>query len=397
MDILIEKSYQKVREVDTRFIRSIMDKIDWNDRLIGIRGARGVGKTTLLLQRIKKFLENTSEALYVSLDNLWFTEHSLLNLVDFFVKRGGKFLFLDEVHKYPKWAQTIKNIYDDFPTLKVVFTGSSLLEILNARADLSRRAIVYDLQGLSFREFLNITQETNFRSVSLSDVLKNHKEISDEILSKVKPLQFFSDYLQHGYYPFFTEGIARFSYRLEEVVNMILEVELPLLRKVDPAYVLKIKQLLQIVSESFPFIPNIDNLSRRIEIHRNTLLSYLYYLQETRLTNHLHKDVSGVNRLQKPEKIYLENTNLAYTLAENNTDIGNMRETFFLNQLSYSHTVEYPNSGDFWVDKKFLFEIGGKSKSGKQIKGASNAYIAADNIEYGFDNKIPLWLFGMLY
>jgi predicted AAA+ superfamily ATPase len=342
-------------------------------------------------------LGNTNESLYVSLDNLWFAEHNLLNLVDFFVKRGGKYLFFDEVHKYPLWSQAIKNIYDDFPTLKVVFTGSSLLEILNARADLSRRAIVYDIQGLSYREFLNITQKTDFQTVSLSDILKNHKEISDETLLKVKPLQFFNEYLQHGYYPFFTEGITHFPYRLEEVVNMILEVELPLLRKVEPAYILKIKQLLQIVAESVPFIPNIDNLSKRIEIHRNTLLSYLYCLQETRLTQHLHKDISGINRLQKPEKIYLENTNLAYTLAENNADIGNMRETFFLNQLSYNHTVEYPNSGDFWVDKKFLFEIGGKSKSGKQIKNTSHAYIAADNIEYGFDTKIPLWQFGMLY
>jgi len=397
MYTLIEKSYQKVRDVDARFIRSIMYKIDWTDRLIGIRGARGVGKTTLLLQRIKKFLGNTSETLYVSLDNLWFAEHSLLNLVDFFVKRGGKFLFLDEVHKYPMWSQAIKNIYDDFPDLKVVFTGSSMLEILNARADLSRRAIVYDIQGLSFREFLNITQKTDFQAISLSDILKSHKDISDEILSKVKPLQFFSKYLQHGYYPFFTEGTVRFSYRLEEIVNMILEVELPLLRNIDSAYIPKIKQLLQIVAESVPFIPNIDNLSKRIEIHRNTLLSYLYYLRETQLTNQLHKDISGINRLQKPEKIYLENSNLAYTLAEKNTDIGNIRETFFLNQLSYNHTVEYPNEGDFWVDKKFLFEIGGKSKSGKQIKGANNAYIAADNIEYGFDKKIPLWLFGMLY
>ena len=397
MDTLIEKSFQKVRDVDTRFVRNIMNEIDWNDRLIGISGARGVGKTTLLLQRIKKILGNTSESLYVSLDNLWFTEHSLLDLVDFFVKRGGKFLFLDEVHKYPMWPQAIKNIYDDFPDLKVVFTGSSLLKILDARADLSRRAIVYDIQGLSYREFLSITQKIDFRIFSLSDILENHKNISDEILQKIKPLQFFSDYLQHGYYPFFTENISHFSYRLEEVVNMILEVELPLLRNVEPVYVPKIKQLLQIVAEAVPFIPNIDNLSKRIGIHRNTLLSYLYHLQETQLTNHLHKDVSGINRLQKPDKIYLENTNLAYTLAENNTDIGNMRETFFLNQLSYSHTIEYPNSGDFWVDKKLLFEIGGKSKSGKQIKETGNAYIAADNIEYGYGNKIPLWQFGMLY
>jgi predicted AAA+ superfamily ATPase len=397
MDTLIEKSFQKVREVDTRFIRSIMEKIDWNDRLIGIRGSRGVGKTTLLLQRIKKNLGNTSESLYVSLDNLWFAEHSLLELVDYFAKRGGKYLFLDEVHKYPNWSQAIKNIYDDFSDLKVVFTGSSLLEILNARADLSRRAIVYEIQGLSYREFLNITQKADFQSFSLQDVLKNHREISDEILSKIKPLQFFNDYLRHGYYPFFTEGTARCSHRLEEIVNTILEVELPLLRHAEPAYVPKIKQLLQIIAEAVPFIPNIDGLSKRIGIHRNTLLSYLYYLQETRLTNHLHKDISGINRLQKPEKIYFENTNLAYTLAENNTDSGNMRETFFLNQLSYNHSVEYSNTGDFWIDKKILFEIGGKNKSGKQIKDTNKAYIAADNIEYGFGKKIPLWQFGMLY
>ena len=397
MDTLIQKSYLKVKETDTRFIRSFMNKIDWNDRLIGIRGARGVGKTTLLLQRIKKFLGNSSEVLYVSLDNLWFTEHSLLDLVDFFVKRGGKYLFLDEVHKYPQWSQAIKNIYDDFSELKVVFTGSSLLEILNARADLSRRAIVYDIQGLSYREFLNITQKTDFQEVSFDDILKNHRDISDEVLSKIKPLQFFNDYLKYGYYPFFTEGLSKFNYRLEEVVNLILEVELTLLRNVEPAYVPKLKQLLQIVSESVPFIPTIDKLCNRIDIHRNTLLAYLYYLEETQLTKHLHKDISGINKLQKPEKIYLDNTNLAYTLAETNTDTGNMRETFFLNQLSYNHTVEYPNKGDFWIDKKYLFEIGGKGKTNNQVKHSKNAFVAADNIEIGFDNKIPLWQFGMLY
>ncbi|MDR1739531.1 MAG: AAA family ATPase [Bacteroidales bacterium] len=397
METLVEKSFQKVRDVDTRFIRSVMDDIDWSDRLIGIRGARGVGKTTLFLQRIKKELGNTNQVLYVSLDNLWFAEHSLLDLVDSFVKRGGKFLFLDEVHKYPNWSQAIKNIYDDYPHLKVVFTGSSLLEILNARADLSRRAIMYNIQGLSFREYLNITQKLDLMPVSLTDILKKHKNISDEILSKIKPLQFFNDYLQHGYYPFFTEGLSRFSSRLSEIINMILEVELPMLRNVEPAYIPKIKQLLQIVAESVPFIPNIDSLSKRIGIHRNTILSYLYYLQEAQLTNHLHKDIAGINRLQKPEKIYLENTNLAYTITETNTDIGNIRETFFLNQLSYKHTVEHLNKGDFWVNKRYVFEIGGKSKTEKQIKDTSKAYIAADNIEYGFGKKIPLWLFGMMY
>jgi len=397
MDNLIEKSHQKIREVDTRFIRSIMNNIDWNDRLIGIRGARGIGKTTLLLQRIKKYLGSSPEVLYVSLDNLWFAEHSLLNLVDYFVKRGGKYLFLDEVHKYPQWSQAIKNIYDDFKELKIVFTGSSLLEILNARADLSRRAIIYNMQGLSYREFLNITQKTNFQEIAFNDILRNHTEVSDEFLSKIKPLQFFDDYLKHGYYPFFTEGVPKFSYRLEEVVSLILEIELPTLRNVEPAYIPKIKQILQIISESMPFIPNIDKLSQRINIHRNTLLAYLYYLEESQLTKHLFKNVSGTNKLQKPNKIYLDNTNLAYTLAETNTDSGNMRETFFLNQISYNHTVEYPNNGDFLVDEKFLFEVGGKSKTDKQIKHSKNSFVVADNIEYGSGNKIPLWQFGMMY
>ncbi|GHT66903.1 ATPase AAA [Bacteroidia bacterium] len=397
MDTLIEKSMNKVRTVNTDFIRSAMTNIDWTQRLISIRGARGVGKTTLLLQRMKNFLGNDTSSLYVSLDNMWFSEHRLSDLVDYFVKRGGKHIFIDEVHKYPNWAQEIKNIYDDYADLKIVFTGSSLLEILNARADFSRRAIVYDIQGLSFREYLNFTQHTDFNLVTLTDILTQQKEISDEILHQIKPLQFFEEYLQCGYYPFFTEGKNKYYERMEEIINMILEIELPLLRNVEVAYIPKVKQLLQIVAESVPFIPNVKKLSERIDIHRNTFMSYLYYLQETKLIMQIHKDISGVNKLQKPEKIYLENTNIAHALAEINTNIGNMRETFFLNQLAFNHTVEYPNQGDFWVDKKYLFEIGGKSKSGKQIEGVSNAYIAADNIEYGFDKKIPLWQFGFLY
>jgi predicted AAA+ superfamily ATPase len=397
MNSIIEKSFQKVSAAPATFIRSIMDDIDWNIRLVGIRGARGVGKTTLLLQRLKKFLPNDATALYVSLDNIWFAEHKLTDLVDYFVKRGGKFIFLDEVHKYPNWSQEIKNIYDDYADLKIVFTGSSLLEILNARADLSRRAFVYEMQGLSFREFLNMTQKTDFQRCSLSDILSDQKAISDYILAKLKPLQFFQNYLQYGYYPFFTEGEVHYGGRLEEVINLILEIELPLLRNVDPAYVPKVKQLLQIIAESVPFIPNISKLSVRIGLNRATFIAYLNYLQETKLTKHLHKDITGINKLQKPEKIYLENTNIAYALAENNTDTGNLRETFFLNQVSYHHKVEFPNHGDFFVDGKLIFEVGGKSKSGQQLQNAKNSYIAADNLEYGFDNKIPLWMFGFLY
>ncbi len=397
MEELFEKSYKKVKNASLDFVRGVMSEIEWNAQLIGIRGSRGVGKTTLLLQYMKQYLPNDGSALYVSLDDMWFIEYKLWHTADMFVKRGGKYLFLDEVHKYPNWAQELKNIYDDFSELKVVFTGSSLLEILNARADLSRRALVYDMQGLSFREYLNITQKTGFKAVTLEDILKNQREISNSILDKVKPLQFFENYLKSGYYPFFKELPAVYHEKIVEVINMILEIELPLLRGVEIAYVYKIKQLLSIVASSVPFVPNTTKISERIGINRLTLLSYLYYLEETKLTKNIHKDISGVNKLQKPEKIYLENTNLAYTLCDKNTDIGNIRETFFLNQLSYKHTVEYPNQGDFWIDKKYLFEIGGKSKSNEQIKNIKNSFVAADNIEYGFENKIPLWLFGFLY
>jgi predicted AAA+ superfamily ATPase len=397
MDELFEKSYKKIKETSLKFVRSKMNEIEWNARLIGIRGSRGIGKTTLLLQYMKQNLPTDNSSLYVSLDDMWFAEHKLWNTADMFVKRGGKLLMLDEVHKYPNWAQEIKNIYDDFSELKVVFTGSSLLEILNARADLSRRAIVYEMQGLSFREYLNITQNTDFPIFKLEDILQNQRELSDIILDKIKPLQFFDSYLRAGYYPFFKELPSMYYEKIEEVINMILEIELPLLRGVEIGYVYKIKQLLSIIASSVPFVPNTTKISERIGINRLTLLSYLYYLAETKLTKNIHKDISGINKLQKPEKIYLENPNLAYALCKKNANAGNIRETFFLNQLSYKHIVEYPNQGDFWVDKKYLFEIGGKSKTAEQIKNTKNSFIVSDNIEYGFSNKIPLWLFGFLY
>ena len=397
MDTLFEKSYRKRENVSLHFIRSIMADIQWNNRLIGIKGARGIGKTTLLLQYMKQFLPNDTSVLYVSLDNIWFSEHKLIELIDDFVKRGGKYLLVDEVHKYANWSQELKNAYDDYPELKIVFTGSSLLEILNARADLSRRAVVYTMQGLSFREYLNICLSEEFPRYSLPEILENHHEISNKILKNIKPLQYFSDYLEKGYYPFFFEMNELYYNQLEEVINLILEIELPLLRGVDISYITKLKQLLLVIAESSPFTPNVHKLSVNIGINRATLLSYLHYLRETNLTKHLYKDSFGVSKLQKPDKIFLENTNLAYLLAEKRANIGNLRECFFFNQLDYLHKVEYPEKGDFLIDKKYTFEIGGKSKNIKQIHALENAYIAADDIEYGFDNKIPLWMFGFLY
>jgi len=397
MEVLFEKFQQRLKTVGLDFQRSLMDDISWEARLIGIKGARGVGKTTLLLQYIKNNLPLDESTLYVSLDNIWFGDNSLYDLTDQFVKRGGRYLFLDEVHKYPRWSQEIKNIYDDFPELKLVFTGSSLLEILNARADLSRRAIVYQLQGLSYREFLQYRYGITFSRMGMEDILQDHLELSRAMLIKFNPLQYFDEYLKNGYFPFFSEGADLYFQRIEEVINMILEIELPLLRKVDMAYVTKLKQLLQVLAESVPFVPNVSKLSARIGLNRNTFTAYLHFLQEAGLTVNLYKDASGISILQKPNKIFLENTNFHFALNSGNAEKGALRETFFANQLKYAHQLEYAEQGDFEVDNKYLFEIGGKGKSYRQIGGKEGAFIAADEIEYGYGNKIPLWLFGFLY
>lgn len=397
MNSIQEKFQRKIQDTSLSFIRSQMTDIAWEARLIGIKGARGVGKTTLLLQYIKKNLPINEETLYVSLDNIWFTENNLSDLTDSFIKKGGKYLFLDEVHKYPNWAQELKNIYDDYPQLKIVFTGSSLLEILNARADLSRRAIIYTMQGLSYREYLNLILKVEMPILSLEDIVSNHTKLAQDLNNTIKPLQHFDSYLKSGYYPFFLEAPALYFQRLEEVINLILEIELPLLRKVDIAYINKLKQLLQIIAQSVPFMPNISKLSERVGINRNTLISYLYFLNEAHIIKNLYRDAKGISQLQKPDKIYLDNTNLQYAFSTNNANIGNIRETFFVNQLSYKHLVEYTKQGDFRVDGMYTFEIGGPQKTKKQIKDLENAFIASDDIEYGYQNKIPLWLFGFLY
>lgn len=398
MERLIELFKRKLAATNLTFIRSLTDSIAWNARLVVLRGARGVGKTTLLLQHIKTtFGDDLSKVIYVSLDNLWFTEHSLPELADAFVKRGGKYLFLDEVHKYPQWSQTIKNLYDDYPDLHIVITGSSLLEILDARADLSRRAVVYTMQGLSFREFLILQTGKNFPIYSLENVLEHHETITAHIVSEVHPFQYFPEYLRTGYYPYFLEGLDVYLMRLEECVNMILEIELPQLRQIDIGYISKLRRLLGIIAESAPFIPNISKLSEKIDVHRHTLLSYMHYLHDAKLIYSLYRDAHGVNALQKPDKLYLENTNLMYLFKGESSDSGNIRETFLANQLSYSHNVAYSESGDFLIDGRYTIEVGGKNKTRKQIQHVPDAYIAADNLEYGYDRKIPLWLFGFLY
>ena len=398
MEKMIERFRKKIAATDLRFVRSLESKINWDARLGCIRGSRGTGKTTLMLQHIKKaFAGDLGKVVYVSLDNLYFADNSLIDFVDSFVKRGGEYLFLDEVHKYPDWSRVIKNIYDDYPELHVAFTGSSLLEILNARSDLSRRALVYNLQGLSFREYLKLVADADFPILTLDEILSDNEKLSAEIVSKIKPFMYFDGYLKNGYYPYFLEGIDDYYSRLNETVNMVLEIELPLLRKIDVSYLVKIKKLLTVIGKSAPFIPNVSELSSHIQISRQTLLQYLQYLEESKLIYQVFKESRGLGTLEKPDKIFLENTNLMFLLGKTETNIGNVRETFAFNQLSYNHEVLFSEQSDFFIDKKYTFEVGGKNKKRKQIKDVPDSYILADDIEFGTERRIPLWLLGFLY
>ncbi len=395
---LFEKQAKLLRNTQTGFVRSLLRDINWKARLIGIKGARGVGKTTLLLQYIKLYLNHKPEkVLYISLDHIWFSDKKLYDIASDFVRLGGEHLFIDEVHYYENWAQEIKNIYDDFSELQIVFTGSSLLKIIDGRIDLSRRAVIYPMQGLSLREYINLETGMNFQKYSLEEILENHIEISQSVLAEIKPFPYFRSYLEHGYLPFYREEPDLYSFRLNNIINFILEIELPLLRNIEISYVRKIKQLLMIIAETVPFSPQISAISRKMGINRITLLRYLHYLAESGLLIQLYKDGYGVSKLQKPDKIFLENTNYMYVLSDKPVNTGNIRETFFVNQVGYRHQVLLDKQADFKINDKWVFEVGGKNKTGKQISGLKYAFLVLDDMETGFQNKIPLWLFGFLY
>ena len=398
MENLFNQHIRLLSQIDLRYQRSLLTAIDWQSKLIGIRGARGVGKTTMLLQHIKQvYGSEPTQALYASMDHIYFAKHSLWELAEQFYQRGGKCLCLDEVHKYAGWSCEIKNIYDGFPDLQVIFTGSSLLNILNAEADLSRRCVSYDMQGLSLREYLQFKHGISLPRVQLDDILTQPLAICEQVLAVCHPLQYFHQYLQEGYYPFFMQPHIDYLTQLQKVVNMILEIELPQLQKVDIANVRKLQSLLAIVSSGVPFVVDISKMAQASALNRNTIIAYLAHLEKAKLLHILYSDRHSLKRMQKPDKIYMENSNLLYALSLDDVSLGTARETFFCNQLAYQHEVEYAQKGDFVVDNKYTFEVGGKSKDGSQIAGMENAFIAADDVEYAFGNKLPLWLFGLLY
>lgn len=399
MEQLITRHLNRMQSVNLDFVRSLMDNINWNDRLILIKGQRGVGKTTLMLQRILSQFgpTNTSSVLYVSLDNIYFASNHLLDFIEQFHKMGGKTLFIDEVHKYKGWSREIKNAYDEFTDLKMILSGSSLVNLMEGEADLSRRCISYEMQGLSLREYIKMFHHQHFDVISLDDIIGNGNDICADVNSKVRPIALFNQYLRQGYFPFLNEGSESYYTRIENMVNMTIETELPQLRRLDIGNVRKVQSLLVALASGLPYVLDATKLSSVAGIARTTLLQYLQYLSDARLINLLYSDNMTIKRMQKPDKIYLENPNLLHTISTE-VNPGTEREVFFVNQLSMSHQVEYSKTAaDFTVDGRYTFEVGGLSKGKKQLSGVPDGYIAAADEEYVIGNKIPLWLFGFLY
>lgn len=386
--------------------RYLYDHIHWEERCLGILGARGTGKTTLILQHIKKYYTiATEKALYVSVDSPFFQAHDLLQFAKTFHQLGGNLLCIDEVHKYPDWSRHIKSIYDSMPDLKIIFSGSSLLQIGQQKTDLSRRAVIYYLHGLSFREYLNFSLQKSYSVWPLQTILSSHIDIATEISSDIKVLQHFKDYLKIGYYPFFLEGKGLYLFKVEAVIKHILEVDLPIVNHVEPRQISKIKKLLYLLATTVPFVPNITKLSEATNISRPQLYEYLERLQDARLLNLVRAQGRGYDILTKPEKIFLENSNFMFSITDD-VNIGSLRELFFVNQLRNASTlhssivqdyIETSSVGDFKINGEYIFEIGGKRKAFQQIENAKNSFVVSDDIEIGFKNKIPLWLVGFLY
>lgn len=390
MDTLYRSYRILLNNTSTEFVRYLHDQIEWDSRLIAILGARGIGKTTMLLQHIKLY-DNVDETLFVTADDLYFTEHKLVDLAMDFYQHGGKKLYIDEIHKYNGWAREIKNIYDLIPALQVVYTGSSILELETGETDLSRRKLEYRMTGLSFREYLAISRGYHLPVYSLEDVL-NHKV--DIPYDKERPLQLFKEYLQQGYYPFFKE--KGYLIRLQSIVNQTLENDIPTFAKMNITTVQKIKRLLYIIAKSVPFKPNFTKLATLLDLNRNTVSDLMCYLEKAGMINQLRADTEGIRLLGKVDKVYLNNTNLAYVLADNDPDIGNIRETVFYSTMKTKYPVVTSSVSDFSIGN-YTFEIGGKNKSQKQVRDVENAFIVKDDIEYGMRNIIPLWMFGFTY
>lgn len=389
MKTLYQKFETLLQSTTTDFKRYLYDEVSWGSRMIGIIGARGVGKTTMILQHIKESLDS-KKALYVSADDMYFGENRLFDLADDFYKDAGEYLFIDEIHKYTDWSRELKNIYDSFPTMKVVFTGSSVLDILKGSADLSRRAIIYKLQGLSFREYLKFFHNYDVKVCSLEQIVKN--EIKVENIQH--PLPLFNDYLKRGYYPFGIEN--EMNLRLGQIIVQTLESDIPQYANLNVGTSRKLKRLLSIIAESVPFKPNFSKISKMIGVSRNSLDDYFSYMEKAGLIGQLRNETSGISGLGKVDKVYLDNTNIIFNLVGEKSNVGNLRETFFFNQMRVKNKVISSKKADFVIED-YTFEIGGKNKQQNQIEKDGKSFVIKDDIEYGYRNVIPLWAFGLNY
>ena len=389
---------RRLAATPTEFHRYLFYEIDWEDKLIGIKGPRGCGKTTLLLQHIKQsFLgQDLEKVLYVSLDNIWFADNSILDLVDYHYNHGGTHIFIDEIHYEPKWQTMLKNLSDNYPGMYIVYTGSSMLEIEAHEGDLSRRQVMYEMRGMSFREYLEYEGVVKHESLTLEQLIGNHVEIAMEICSKTNVLGCFNKYLREGYYPFYKSVRQGFESRLLATVNQVIESDYPQIDDVTVTTIRKTKKMLMVLSECVPQLPNMSQLYRELETDRNNGLKMLRALERGGLLLLLGSKAKSINQLSRPDKIYINNPTLMYALSPR-ADIGSVRETFFMNQLSQAHELSYPKAGDFLVEGRYLFEVGGKGKTFTQIKDIPDSYLAVDDTEIGRGARIPLWLFGMLY
>ena len=383
--VLVEASSDLIR-------RELYDEIDWSHRLIGVKGFRGVGKTTFLLDYIRKNYGDSRDCLYVNLNDFYFAKRRIFSFADEFYKRGGKILVLDQIHKYEDWSKDLRQCYDELPGLKIVFSSSPVLRILEGNNGLKDIASIYHLEGLSFREFLNYRTGERFPKLSLSDLLSHHREIVPDIINKVRPLAFFPEYLKSGFYPYFIKNPEFYRESLLRHVNLALEIDVTYLNQIELKYLPKLRKLLQLIGGQMPLSPNVSKISAEIETSRATVINYLHYLKNARLINLLFSTNTN-GQLQKPDQVYLQNTNLLHIVAPDNINNRNLRLTFFYNQMGYHHKVSSSLEYDFKVDGQFDFAIGGKYA---QAEG-EYCYAAADMIEIGEGNVIPLWLFGFLY
>ena len=390
MDTLLQTYRIRLELTPVGYVRSFHDTINWKNRLIGILGQKGVGKSTMLLQHIRLY-DNIEESLYVQADDFYFAGNRIYDLALAFFQRGGRKLYIDEIHKYKGWSTEIKNIYDQLPKLQIIYTGSSILDLEKGEADLSRRKLEYHLTGLSFREFLQLNKGINLPVHSLQEVLGNKIHFPYD---KERPLAQFKEYLQYGFYPFFKEH--GYHMRLRSVLNQMLENDIPDFAQMNISTAQKLKKLLYIIAQSVPFKPNFSKLSRDLGINRNTLPDLMFYLEKAGIINQLRDDTKGIRLLGKVDKVYLNNTNLAYAISDNTPDTGNLRETVFLTTMQTTQEVTSSSLADFKIGN-YTFEVGGKNKGQKQIQGIEDAFIVKDNIEYGYKNILPLWAFGLTY